>query len=132
MGLSGSYPLHIRMQRQPADARWGLEHWRAQLLLPGEEAPAAQTTALTLELHDDEAEGYFENWVAPAPKVFVTWRLRDGLAVPILASVSYAEGTRMFDSGDPADGLPMPPTVHAWLGEWLRLNYRPRQRRRHP
>jgi hypothetical protein len=57
-----------------------------------------------LELQSDELDGYFENWVAPAPKVFVSWHLRAGpgdeRAVPVQVSVSYAEGARMLDGGD--------------------------------
>ena len=80
---------------------------------------------LELGLYPDENDGYFENWAAPAPKVFVRWRMQDGIAMPVLASVSYSEGTRMFDSGDPADGVEMPPEIHAWLAHYLRRHYQP-------
>jgi hypothetical protein len=86
-------------------------------------------SGLRLELYTDENEGYFENCIAPEPKVFVMWRMQHERAMPVLASVSYAEGTRMFDSGDPADGVPMPGEIHAWLAQYLRDHYQPRERR---
>jgi hypothetical protein len=46
------------------------------------------------------------------------------------ASVSYGEGTRMLDSGDQADGIAMPPDVHAWLGLYLQRHYEPPARGR--
>ena len=47
-------------------------------------------------------------------------------AVPVAASVSYGEGARMLDSGESADGVPMSPEIHCWLGDYLRLYYQPR------
>lgn len=73
----------------------------------------------------DENDGYFENWIAPHPKVFLMWRLQQDEPVPVLASVSYAEGTRMLDSGESACGVAMPPDIHAWLGDYLRAHYEP-------
>ena len=64
----------------------------------------------------NENDAYFENWVASQPKVFVMWQLREELAIPVLASVSYAKGARMLNSGDQADGLPLPGKfIHGWL-----------------
>jgi hypothetical protein len=135
MSFSGAFPITVLMRRRPLQSRW-LDHaWCAEAVLPGwvlqawtdEERHAVQ--GLELALHDDEAEGYLENWAAPEPKVFVSWRMVDERAMPVQASVSYAEGTRMFDSGDPADGLPMPAAIHTWLGQWLQLNYRAPERK---
>ncbi len=85
-------------------------------------------TGQMLELHTDENDGYFENWAAPEPKVFIAWRMRGERATPVLASVSYSEGARMLDAGDPVDGVPMPLEVHAWLTDYLQAHYRPRLR----
>jgi hypothetical protein len=101
----------------------------------GEDAsadPATQTylvRGLRLELHPDENDGYFENWAAPSPRVFVMWQMRGEQAAPVSVSVSYGEGTRMLDAGDGADGVPMPPEIHAWLTDYLRKHYKPRPRR---
>jgi hypothetical protein len=53
------------------------------------------------------------------------WRMLDGRAMPLKASVSYAEGTRMFDSGESADGVLMPGEIHNWLADYLRAHYEP-------
>lgn len=135
MSLSGAFPITVVMRLRPLQSRWVEHAWCVEAVLPGAaaaptcEQPTQVTQTLELELHDDEAEGYLENWAAPAPRVFVCWHMEGEQARPVQASVSYAEGARMFDSGDPADGLPMPPAVHNWLGDWLRLNYREPQRK---
>jgi hypothetical protein len=135
-------PIAVLMQRRTIVHRWADEAWAAVAVVPAPDGLAAITpiqqtarstcylvSGLQLELYPDENEGYFENWVAPEPKVFVLWRMQDGRAMPVLASVSYAEGTRMLDSGEAADGVPMPAEIHAWLGDYLRTHYQPPQRR---
>lgn len=137
-----SLPIIILMQKRAPVHRWAGASWSVAGVVPDpqQEAgpgiriePLIRTAAqelyrvrgLELDLYPDENDGYFENWAAPAPKVFVRWRMQGGLPMPVLASVSYGEGTRMFDSGDPADGAPMPPEIHAWLAHYLRDHYQP-------
>ena len=141
--LMSQMPIAIVMQRRTLNNRWIDHAWSAVAaipdpgnLLPMQELGKSETElsylvpGLKLELYPDEDEGYFENWAAPQPKIFVMWRMQGERAIPILASVSYAEGTRMMDSGESADGIPMPPEVHAWLGRYLKEHYRPRPRHR--
>ena len=141
--LMASMPIAVLMQRRSIDSRWVSEVWSALGVVVdrGDLAPVQPLTStpeqetylvsgLTLQLFPDEDDGYFENCIAPQPKVFVKWRMEDGRAMPLMASVSYAEGTRMFDSGDPADGVDMPDDIHAWLTEYLREHYKPRSKRR--
>ena len=135
-----SMRIAVIMQRRAIEHRWADEVWAAVAamadcgdLLPVQ--PLSQSAAgesylvsgLELQLYPDENDGYFENWIAPEPKVFVLWRMQDGRAMPLQASVSYAEGTRMFDSGDPADGVAMPAEIHNWLANYLREHYQPRE-----
>jgi hypothetical protein len=135
-------PIAVMMERRPITHQWADEIWAAAAVMPSADRAVTVTplqqnsesfcylvSGLLLELYPDENNGYFENWAAPEPKVFVLWRMQDGLAMPILASVSYAEGTRMLDSGEAADGVPMPPEIHAWLGDYLQAHYQPPQRR---
>jgi hypothetical protein len=134
-----SMPIAVVMQRRSIHHRWSQDAWAAIAVVPdpgGLEPvhPLASTDerdvylvpGLRLDLYPDEIDGYFENWAAPEPKVFVLWRMRDGRALPLQASVSYAEGTRMFDSGDSADGVLMPAEIHAWLAGFLQKHYEPR------
>lgn len=137
-----SMPIAVIMQRRAVKHRWVDTAWAsvgvvpdpggsgtARTLVRTEDQEAYLVPGLQLELHPDENDGYFENWAAPLPKVFVMWRMQDGRAMPVCASVSYSEGTRMFDSGESADGVPMPTEIHAWLGQYLAAHYEPRQRR---
>jgi hypothetical protein len=133
-----SMPIAVIMQRRAIEHRWADETWAAvavvadcgdlppvQLLTEGGGRESYLVSGLELQLYPDENEGYFENWIAPESKVFVMWRMQDGRAMPLRASVSYAEGTRMFDSGESADGVMMPPEIYRWLGDYLRVHYQP-------
>jgi hypothetical protein len=130
------------MQRRALNHRWVSDAWSAVAVVPDPgDLPRLQplsrtdshesylVTGLQLELYPDENDGYYENCVAPEPKVFIRWRMEDERAMPLTASVSYAEGTRMFDSGEPADGVPMPGEIHAWLSRYLQEHYEPSKRR---
>jgi len=140
--LMGQMPIAVVMQRRAVHHRWADDAWSAVAVVPdrGGLEPVRQldctadresylVSGLRLELYPDEDDGYFENWAAPEPKVFVMWRMREQRAMPVAASVSYAEGTRMMDSGEAADGVLMPHEIHAWLARYLHAHYRPRPRR---
>jgi hypothetical protein len=141
--LMSRMSIAVVMQRRTLNNRWIDHVWAATAAIPdpgtlppvqklskSEKEESYLVPGLMLELYPDEDEGYFENWAAPEPKIFIMWRMQDERAMPVAASVSYAEGTRMLDSGENADGVPMPPDVHAWLGSYLRQHYRPRPRHR--
>jgi hypothetical protein len=134
-------PIAVIMQRRSVNHRWAQDVWAAVGVVPDRGdlphiRPLSRTkereyylvSGLQLELYPDENDGYFENCVAPEPKVFVMWRMQDERAMPVKASVSYGEGTRMFDSGECADGVVMPGEIHAWLAHYLQEHYQPRQR----
>jgi hypothetical protein len=140
--LMATMPIAVIMQRRTVTHLWTEDVWAAVGVVPdGGGLPPVQllnrtdardhylVSGLKLELYPDENDGYFENWAAPEPKVFVLWRLQEPSAMPVLASVSYGEGTRMFDSGESADGVAMPAEIHAWLGRYLQDHYVPRHKR---
>lgn len=138
MAATASMPVAVIMQRRAPTHRWAEDAWSAVGVVPyaGAErsvvvlgsSPERDTylvPGLDLELYRDEHEGYFENCIAPESKVFVKWRMLDGRAMPVQVSVSYVDGTRMFDSGEPADGVAMPAEIQAWLVDYLANNYEP-------
>ncbi|MFD2368164.1 DUF3305 domain-containing protein [Pseudoduganella sp. GCM10020061] len=138
MGATATLPIAVIMERRAPTHPWAGDAWSAVGVVPfggaGRQvvtlasSPARETylvPGLTLELYRDEHEGYFENCIAPESKVFVMWRMIEGRAMPVHVSASYVEGTRMFDSGEPADGVRMPPEIHAWLSDYLVDNYEP-------
>jgi hypothetical protein len=140
--LMATMPIAVIMQRRAVNHRWIDTVWEAagvtsdpgglpplQILACDDKSESYLVSGLQLELYPDENDGYFENWVAPQPKVFVMWRMQDGRAMPVVASVSYGEGTRMLDSGESADGVAMPRDIHAWLAAYLQAHYQPRARR---
>jgi hypothetical protein len=137
-----SMPIAVLMQRRTVQHRWADEAWEAVGVVPDRgDLPPVQVlsqsaerdyylvSGLELELYPDENEGYYENCVAPESKVFVLWRMENGRAMPVRASVSYVEGTRMFDSGENADGVTMSAEIYAWLAGYLRAHYQPKPRR---
>ena len=137
-----SMPIAVLMQRRTVQHRWADEAWEAVGVVPDRgDLPPVQVlsqsperdyylvSGLELELYPDENEGYYENCVAPESKVFVLWRMENGRAMPVRASVSYVEGTRMFDSGENADGVTMPAEVYAWRAGYLLEHDQPEPRR---
>jgi hypothetical protein len=140
----GSMPIAVIMQRRTLQHRWADEAWEAVGVVPDRgNLPAVQVlsesaerdyymvSGLELELYPDENDGYYENCMAPESKVFVLWRMLDGRAMPVRASVSYVEGTRMFDSGESADGVAMSAEIYTWVASYLRQHYQPRVKHGH-
>ncbi len=88
-----------------------------------------------LQLHRDEAEGYYTNVSSGAPCVFVLWRM-DGddeatsQGLPLQLTASYDECGRWMDGGHSVDRVAMPPEVFAWVGEYVEKNYRPEPKKR--
>jgi hypothetical protein len=140
--LMAKMPIAVVMQRRSINHPWADSAWAAVAVVPDRDAPthvqplvrtedqeSYLVSGLQLELYPDENDGYFENWAAPEPKVFVMWHMQGERAMPLLASVSYGEGTRMLDSGDSADGVAMPGEIYMWLTQYLREHYQPREHR---
>ncbi|MGH8664403.1 MAG: DUF3305 domain-containing protein [Burkholderiales bacterium] len=142
------------MQRTPLASRWATERWEPVAVMiepPGgnhghafflQDGPEAGTrwrfTALALELHRSEAEGYHLNLTAPAPMVFVMWRMLEPEAMeeggpaarPELATVSYDEAARMLDGGERVDGVPMPVAIRDWMAPFVAEHYKPEPKRK--
>lgn len=93
---------------------------RLQLLFPGQ----------LITLHRDEAEGYFLNITSPQPKVFILWRMHDGIARPELLTVSYNEGARWMDGGESVDGVALPVELLPWIGAFVEQHYRPEPKKK--
>lgn len=133
--LMAELPLAVLMRWRPATSAWDQARWQPEAVGVDRADSCAAMRAATpdgrllrgvlLQLYPDEHDGYFENWAAPEPKVFLLWRVESGEPAIVSASVSYSEGTRMLDSGDQADGISMPPDLHAWLGSYLLRHYEP-------
>ena len=142
------YPVRIVMLRRRTAGRWAGETCEAVAVLPGvaDDAPGVEplvtlhgesrylVRGLALDLHRDEAEGYYLNVSAAEPKVFVIVRAseHEALALPLLATVSFGEAARALDSGEQVDGVPMSPEIYAWVGGYVEAHYRPEPERKGP
>jgi hypothetical protein len=129
----------VVMERSPLASRWQSEHWEAKGVLPdifGEDAPPRTLyddgtrlevlhPGLEIVLRGDELESYFLNLTAPAPKVFVLVRADDGPR-PAFVSLSYTRAAGWMDANETVDAVPLPPELHAWVGEFVERYYRPR------
>jgi len=137
-----SFPVAVVMQRRPAKSRWVDFVWEPLAVLPGEHGDQARLLVdqeglaqwlhpgFTLELHRDEIEGYYENVATADPRVFVLWRMDEERALPLFVTASTAEAGRWLDGGHSVDGVPMPPEIYAWVGDYVEKNYRPEPRKR--
>jgi hypothetical protein len=135
--------LAVVMQRRPLQSRWQSEAWEPWSVLESaepkgeprllvDEAGVAQWLhpGFALQLHRDEAEGYYLNVSTDSPKVFVLWVLEGERAAPLELTASYHEASRWMDAGHSVDGVPMPAEIFAWVGEYVENNYRPEPQRR--
>jgi hypothetical protein len=146
--------ISIVMQCTPLANRWAAERWEPvglDIEAPGDHAGHAfflereaeagtcwRFTGIALELHRSEAEGYHLNLTAPAPMVFVMWRMLEPEAMeeggpaarPELATVSYNEAARMLDGGEQVDGIPMPAAIRRWMEPFVAEHYKPEPKRK--
>jgi hypothetical protein len=86
----------------------------------------------TLELHTDQADGYYLNLSSGAPVWFVVWRIDDddpSLAWPETVSVSYTEAGRWLDAQERVDNVPLQADLVAWLQAYTDAHYRPEAKR---
>ena len=138
-------PVAVIVERTRLVNRWVDERWEmvgvVPMLAEGADPGPQQIYAdevrrqyrvggLSIELHRDDAEGYFLNLSAPAPKVFVMWRLEDDFARPALVTASYSEAARMLDGGEQVDGVAMSREIADWVGDFMNRHYKPEPRRK--
>ncbi len=144
------FPVSVIFQRTPLANKWVSECWEPTAVLPMlDEEPAGAVPAKirddaagtqwrfdghALELHRSEAEGYYLNITAPAPKVFVMWDLRDDGSdppvLPVVVTVSYNQAARMLDGGQRVDAVPLPAAILEWMQPFVAENYKPEPRKK--
>jgi hypothetical protein len=138
-----SHPVAVIMERIALANRWVSEKWEAKGVVDDVEPPGTAERVIVrteqmiqilfpghaIRLHRDEAEGYHMNITSPQPKVFVMWRMHDAIARPEMLTVSYNEGARWMDSDEHVDGVPLPPELLPWIGQFAELHYKPEPRK---
>ena len=116
-------PIPVRVSFRRAPKQVG--GWRLAAVEPG-----AAGDPLQIELHRDEAQGYYLNVTTQEPSIFVLWRPEAGQAVAVSVTLSYDEAARWMDGGELVDRVPMPDEMTAWLTEYVQLHYRPEKTRK--
>jgi hypothetical protein len=143
------FPIAVVMQRRRAQSRWADVIWEPFGVVPGHQGEAPKKLVehddivqwlhpgFALELHRDEAEGYYMNVSASNPRVFVLWRMEGDeveesqrQALPLHVTASSDEAGRWLDGGHSVDGVAMPPEIYAWVGDYVENNYRPQPQKR--
>lgn len=139
------FALSAVMARQAIDNRWQPYRWQPVAVLPddGEHRQPSESRCTAsevhtlypgfmVEVHGDEAEGYFLNLGSPDPCVFVAWRMTEqgDDAYPHRLTLSYNEAARWMDGQEKVDGVPMPETIRAALTQWVAAHYKPPEKKR--
>jgi len=141
--LPTRWPAAVIMERRALNNRWASEKWEARGVVPDLDPGAAPKviaedsqllqllfSGFDIVLQRDEAEGYYMNITSTQPKVFVMWRLEDEQARPYRLTVSYHEGSRWLDSGEPVDGVPLPAELLSWMAKYCEENYKPEPKKK--
>ena len=139
------FPVAVIIEKQQIDNRWVSEKWEAIGVVPAfgaePDSPPKQIFAdeqreqflvghFLLELFRDEVDNYHLNLLSPEPRVFVMWRMDGDFAKPVEVTLSYGEAARWLDSGEQCDGVPMPPEIADWLGDFVNTHYKPAVRKK--
>jgi hypothetical protein len=139
-----AWPVAVSFRKRPVNSRWADFQWEAVSVAFADASERTMhehdvngETQWTyvgeiIDLHHSEGEGYWLNLNAPAPCVFVMWRLEEGDEVPkpVVTTVSYNEAGRMLDAGDTVDNVPMPAEMRDALTEYTTANYTPDVRKK--
>ena len=136
------YSLAVVMQRRPAKSPWADVIWEPHGVVPGHNGGARKLLVehdgavqwlhpgFELELHRDEAEGYYLNVSSTRPSVFVLWRMEGDEGLPVQVTASSEEAGRWLDGGHAVDRVPMPAEIYAFVGDYVEKNYRPKFEKR--
>jgi hypothetical protein len=136
---AASYPVAVIMERVALDSRWSAEKWQAQgvvrdlspqgtpqrTIVQEEKLTQVLFPGFTVRLNRDEAAGYRMNITSPQPRVFVLWRMEEGVARPEMVTVCYYQGTRWADSEENVDGVPLPVEMLSWMTEFVNEHFKP-------
>lgn len=117
----------------PHEAGFGSE---SRLLYKNDSVERWLHAGYSVELFEDDAEGYQLNASTPNPCWFVLWRMEDEasvagepLARPVVVSLSYHDASRWLDAQETVEQVPAPQAVVAWLRSFIDAFYQPEVKR---
>ena len=133
-------PVRVRFACEEAGGRWQLRQWRLVDVSPVDRSESrGDSEPLAIELFPDEAQGYYLNVTSGEPSIMVKWRLPEdesgvvgeaGEPLPLAVTLSYDEAGRWMDGGERVDRVPMPGAMAEWLSEFVRLHWKPEEKRK--
>jgi Protein of unknown function (DUF3305) len=140
MSADAVMPVSVVIERRASNSQWQDHVWRPIGVLPRAASEPGKLLAsgagwehydagpLDLQLFRRETEGYLTNLSQNPPVVFVILRRNedgDGLEYePFLVTVCPYEAMGYSAAGDEiVEGVPMPPEIKAWVGEFVALHH---------
>lgn len=124
--------LAVGFRRVALESRWADHAWRPAAVAPSGAALTPvdlRCDGLELHLHSDEAENYLLNLSAPAPLLFVVWRMEDDEPRVLMVTVSYGEAARLLDAGENVEGVPLPDDLRGWVEDFALAHQRPPEKK---
>jgi len=156
MAADAVMPVGVMIERRKANHPWQDYDWlpigvlahvapeRWKLLAEGNGWAQYHAGTLNIELHRRETEGYLVNLSQDPPVVYIALRRSEDEASemniePFHATVCPYEAMSFDEGGDEDEtvvGVPMPPEVLAWVGEFVEryhvdAPFKKRRNRRH-
>ena len=140
MSADAVMPVSVVIERRASGNQWSDHSWRpigvlprvasdvGKLLASDEGCEQYHAGSLDLELFRRETEGYLSNLSQNPPVVFVVLRRSEaggGLEFePFLVTACPYEAMGYTTGGDEiVEGVPMPPEILAWIGEFVALHH---------
>jgi hypothetical protein len=141
--IETSFRLGVVMERRVLSDRWQSVQWSPialdldarepgprQILYKDATCERWLYAGLEVRLYRDEAEGYFLNCSAARPVIFIAWRIENETALPWCATASYNEASRLLDSSENVEGVPMPRELFAQVSAYVSEHYKPAPKKR--
>jgi Protein of unknown function (DUF3305) len=135
-------PVGVVVRKQPGITRWEKWVWRAVAVLPGAgpadwrelrregEAVEYHAATCTLEVHRAETESYLVALSTEPPSVYVVLRASEDpeaahdIEVFAVTASAYEAQDYMDTGEDMVEAVPMPPSLIAWLSEFVGRHHR--------
>jgi hypothetical protein len=114
--------VHLHGELTPNKLSQSLQAPQATLIEKNDSTERWKHAGYRVELHTDDAEGYYLNVTTDAPCWFVLWRMEEEagisdepIAKPEMVSMSYHDAGRWLDAQETVEQVPLPPEAVLWL-----------------
>ncbi len=146
-----AFPISVVMERrQISRGNWSWPDWRVHAVIAARSSAAelafaridSETeierylwTGLTMRLHRDAAENYWQNLQGQQPSMFVVCRSQEeeasgALMAPFLVTADQYEAEAYMEGDDTVFAVPIPADVYGHLERFVMDHYRPSAQRK--